>query len=142
MAISEIIAICTGSLTLLSTLWGILASKSSSNKTKLLGVVLSVPKLVFEAEKQFGRGNGVKKIQWVLDQVKMQCLETGLTVSKDFVTELVKAIMKAPQDKESQNELLKYLCGIDTVSEKQIEEMKTIVQSENEEMKGVEANGN
>lgn len=139
MAISEIMAICTGSLTLLSTIWGILASKSSSNKTKLLGVVLSVPNLVFEAEKLFGRGNGVKKIQWVLDQVKMQCLETGLSVTKDFVTELVKSIMKAPQDKESQNELLKYLCGVDTITEKQIDEMKTIVQTET---KGDEVNGN
>lgn len=140
MAISEIIAIVTGSLTLLSTIWGILASKSSSNKTKLLGVVLSVPKLVFEAEKQFGRKNGVKKIQWVLDQVKMACLEKKFTVTKEFVVELIQAIMKAPQDKESQNELLKYLCGVDTISETQLEEMKTIVQSE--ETKGVETNGN
>lgn len=140
MVISEIIAIVTGSLTLLSTIWGIIASKSSSTKSKLLGVVLNVPNLVFEAEKQFGRGNGVKKIQWVLDQVKMSCLETNLTVSKEFVTKLVKAIMKAPQDKESQNELLQYLCGVDTISETQLEEMKTIVQSE--ETKGVETNGN
>lgn len=131
MALYELIALCVSCvLTLVGFIWSMVASKQSGTKSKLMHVILLIPNLIFEAEKLFGRGNGAKKVQWVLDQVKIECLKIGVNVTNEYVINLVKAVMKAPQDKESENEILQFLCGIDTVSQKQVETMKTNVQTE------------
>ena len=71
-------------------------SKSSDEKLKLKQAVLStITSFVIEAEEMFGKGNGVAKKQWAMQQAKLKCYELGVEIDNDVLDKSIEEVVNA-----------------------------------------------
>ena len=72
------------------------SAKTTEEKLKLKEAVLaSISVFCIEAENLFGKGNGVKKKQWALQQAKLKCVELGVTIPDDTLEASIEEVVKA-----------------------------------------------
>lgn len=65
----------------------------------------TIPLLVSEAEDMFGAGNGIAKLQYVLNKLHIQCLELSVPYDKEELTKCIDDVLSAPQKKMEKKEI-------------------------------------
>lgn len=83
-------------ITLAILIWKFVKSKSSDEKLKLKQAVLStIASFCVEAERMFGKGNGVSKKQWALQQAKLKCVELGVQIPDETLENAIEEVVSA-----------------------------------------------
>lgn len=87
---------CEFVITLILLIWKYCKSKSSDEKLKLKQAVLStIASFCVEAEQMFGKGNGVKKKQWAMQQAKLKCVELGVEIPDETLEASIEEVVSA-----------------------------------------------
>lgn len=71
------------------------------NKQLLLSnLKISLPIFIGEAEEMFGAGNGIAKLNYVLNKIHIKCLELSLPYEESEIKTQIEEILETPQKKE------------------------------------------
>ena len=68
---------------------------------KLAKVVKAIPGLVIEAEEVLGSGTGRAKLTYVLNQLNIKCLQSGIDFDEAGLKAEVENVLSTPQKKEA-----------------------------------------
>lgn len=72
-----------------------------TNKQLMLSnLKISLPVFISEAEEMFGAGNGIAKLNYVLNKIHIKCLELSLPYDEKEIKTQIEEILETPQKKE------------------------------------------
>ena len=97
--------IITTAIGVITSIWGVVASKKKSKNQKfveLAKIVKKLPGYITESETIFGGGHGVAKISYVLNKVQMDCLRAKVEYNEEQFKGEIENILSTPQKKEKQ----------------------------------------
>lgn len=69
-------------------------------------VIANVPKYIKEAEAIFGGGNGLAKVNYVLNKLQIDCVKVGTNYDEDLMKSKIEEILETPQKKLKQSEVI------------------------------------
>lgn len=90
---------------LFSIIKGIINSKnnkSTANVIKLNEIISEIPRTVTEAEDIFGSGNGLAKLNYVLNKIQIKCLQNQVTFNETEIRDKVEEILETPEKKPTE----------------------------------------
>lgn len=94
-------------LTAMSIVIAIIQSIKSSKKeriVKLAKIVQKIPGLINESEELFGEKCGKAKLNYVLNQLNIECIQNGIEFDKSGLAASVENVLSTPQKKKEQGE--------------------------------------
>lgn len=103
MAITEIISIVLGALTILLGIILTLIDTKLTKKEKLENIIASLPTIITKVEQIFGGGNGDLKKEYALIEVQKACIASKLKIDDATIENLsqkIEEILTTPQKKE------------------------------------------
>lgn len=82
----------------------IIIDKKKNKSEKLVDlakIVQKLPEFINEAEKIFGGGTGVAKVNYVLNKVQMNCIQNKIKYDENQFKGEIEKILATPQKKEN-----------------------------------------
>lgn len=79
----------------------IVTLKKKGETTKLSGVYSKLPQFICEAEEIVGKGNGLLKLQYVLNKVQLECYRLNVKYDEIEVQQKIQEIGSTPEFKDT-----------------------------------------
>lgn len=95
LTLENIVAILSLVGLFISLIVTIIKSKKSGNIKGILDLFNLIPNLVVQAEKLFGKGNGVAKLNYVLTELRVYALEHNINVTNEDLKVQIENVVSA-----------------------------------------------
>lgn len=100
MEIASIISLCVlGISTLISLITTIMQKVKAGKLNEVNNILSNIAVYVAESESIFGAGNGNAKLQYVMNKVKIDCLQRDVEMSDEDIITQIESVLSAPQKK-------------------------------------------
>lgn len=80
-------------ITAISILYSLFGAIKTGNAKGVVKLLAQIPILVAAAEKLFGSGNGIAKLNYVLTELRVFALENKINVSTDYLTQQINSVV-------------------------------------------------
>ena len=80
-------------ITAISIIYSLFGAIKTGNANGVVKLIAQIPILVATAEKLFGGGNGIAKLNYVLTELRVFALENKINVSTDYLTQQINSVV-------------------------------------------------